>query len=92
MISISQIPSDFRCPNCGCVEFIDYGEFIECKNCRLEYFKEFIGSEIDEENLLSDQDLEGLSDSFSELKDEKTRRRFLKSLKEDLGDLNDLEE
>lgn len=87
---ISQIPSDFHCPNCGCGEFYDYGEIIECKNCRFEYFKEFLGSEIDKENLLSDHELEGLVDSFQdEFKDKKKSERFLKLIEKDLEDLQE---
>ncbi|MFW9821184.1 MAG: hypothetical protein ACFFE5_16390, partial [Candidatus Thorarchaeota archaeon] len=68
------MPSKFRCPNCQSTEYIDYGELIECSGCGFEFFKEFLYSEIDEENLMSDQDLEGFIESFQDdFKDEITQ-------------------
>jgi len=86
---IHTLPADSRCPNCHSREFIEYEETIECTHCGLKFFKDFLGNEIDEENILSDQELEGIFDSFPELKDEKARERFLKSIEKDLEDLHE---
>jgi len=75
-------PQD-QCPNCQSSDVIEYDEYIECLSCGLEFFKESIDSEIDEENLLSEQELKGFADAFEELKDDKKRKKFLKSLEED---------
>jgi hypothetical protein len=90
MIFNPKMPSEFRCPNCHSNEFIDYGELIECRDCGFEFFKEFINSEIDEDNILSDQDLESLMESFKdEFKEEKTRKRFSKLIEKDLDDVQE---
>ncbi|MFX0005458.1 MAG: hypothetical protein ACFFA7_06155 [Promethearchaeota archaeon] len=90
MIFHPKMPSEFRCPNCQSNEYIDYGELIECRDCGFEFFKEFLYSEIDEDNLMSDQDLEALADSFEDdFKDEMTQKKFLKSIDEDLKDIQE---
>jgi hypothetical protein len=90
MIFNPKMPSEFRCPNCQSNEYIDYGELIECSDCGFEFFKEFLHSEIDEENLLTDQDLEGFADTFQDdLKEEMTQKRILKSVEDDLKDIHE---
>ncbi|MFX0002935.1 MAG: hypothetical protein ACFFAA_03725 [Promethearchaeota archaeon] len=87
MIFNPKMPSEFRCPNCHSNEFIDYGDLVECIYCGFEFFKEFIDSEIDEDNILSDQDLNSLTESFKEeFKEEQTQKRFSKLIKKDLED------
>ncbi|MFW9972895.1 MAG: hypothetical protein ACFFDF_22100 [Candidatus Odinarchaeota archaeon] len=76
--------SEFRCPICNSDQFLDYGEYIECTQCGFEFFKEFLDSGIDEENVLTDQELKGFSKAFQ---DEKDKRRFLKSIDDDLEEL-----
>ena len=78
------MPSEFRCPACHSEDIIDHGELIECRGCGLEFFKEFIGSEINEENLLSEQELKAFTETFDELKDDEKRKKVIKSLKDDL--------
>lgn len=90
MIFNPNMPSEFRCPNCQSDEFIDYGELIECVQCGFEFFKEVLDHDIEEENILSDQELESLAETFQgEFKEEKDRERFLKSIDDDLRDLQD---
>lgn len=79
---IKMSPQD-QCPNCQSSDIIEYNEHIECLSCGLEFFKESIDREIDEENILSEQELKGFADTFEELKDDKKRKKFLKSLEED---------
>jgi hypothetical protein len=83
-----KMPSEIRCPNCHSGEFIDYGELVECSQCGYEFFKEFINSEIDEENILSDQELRSLSETFQDsFKEKKDRKKIIKSIDKDLQDL-----
>ncbi|MFX0002946.1 MAG: hypothetical protein ACFE9C_08515 [Candidatus Hodarchaeota archaeon] len=87
VIFIHSIPENYQCPECKSKEFIDYGETIECRHCGLELFKEFLNSEIDEENLLSADELDSIAESFQdELKDEKTRKKFRESIEKDQQD------
>jgi hypothetical protein len=90
MIFNPKMPSEFRCPNCQSDEYIDYGELIECSHCGFEFFKEFLNSEIDEDNLLTDQDLEGFTESFQDdIKEEEKQKSFLKSIEDDIQDLQE---
>jgi DNA-directed RNA polymerase subunit RPC12/RpoP len=85
VIFIHNIPDNYRCPNCNSKEFVDYGETIECVHCGSEFFKKFLNSEIDEDNLLSNQELNALANVFhKELQNEEHRERFFKSLDKDL--------
>lgn len=74
------MPSAYRCPACGSDDVIDQGEVIECRSCRLEFFKEFLEDEIDEENLLSEQELKAFADAF----DEDEKKKIVRSLEEDV--------
>ena len=77
------MPSKIHCPKCQSEDIIDYGDNFECSHCKSEFFKESLISEIDEEDLLSEQELEGFVDTFDELKDKNKRKKFLDSLKDD---------
>jgi hypothetical protein len=65
-----------QCPVCRSTDIIEYDEYIECLDCGLEFFKEFIENEIDEENLLSEQELKGFADAFEEFKNDDQRKKF----------------
>lgn len=84
-----RMPSEYYCPNCKSENVFVYDDHIECAQCGLNFFIKDIENDIDEENLLSEQELKGFVDAFNELKDEETRRRFLKSLDEDLEDFDE---
>ena len=53
----------FHCPRCGSQDIIEYYDFIECPKCNLEFDKEFLGI-IPDEDILSRQELEGISSTF----------------------------
>ena len=78
----SKVPSPYHCPACKSKEVIEYDEYIECTSCHFEFFKEGL-DEIDDENKLSIQELDGIVGAFDELKDKDTRKRLLDSLRED---------
>ncbi len=72
-----------HCPSCKSENILDHGNYIECHFCKLDFFKEYFNSDIDEENLLSIQELEGIADAFDELKEKNQRKKFIKSLEDD---------
>ncbi len=78
----SKVPSPYNCPACKSKEVIEYEEYIECTSCHFEFFKEGL-DEIEDENQLSIQELDGIVGAFDELKDKDTRKRLLDSLRED---------
>ncbi len=82
MRSFMKMDKKYHCPACKSKEVIEYDEYIECTSCHFEFFKEGL-DEIDDENQLSVQELNGIVKAFDELKDEKTRKEFSKSLSED---------
>ncbi len=75
-------PPKYYCPRCNSMEIIDHGEYIECPKCYLDFFKDHIG-EIDDENIVAEQELKRIIDSFEDLKDKKVRRNLLKSIEND---------
>ena len=71
------------CPRCKSRDIVDHEDYITCLKCNLDFFKEFLG-EINDENILAKQELEGFMDAFKdELKEKKKRKKFLKSLEKD---------
>ena len=75
----------YQCPACHSDDIIEFDEYIHCLNCNLEFFKESIDNHLDEEDLLSEEELQGISNAFSdELSDREKRKKFLKSLDRDL--------
>ena len=84
------MPSDLRCPACKSDNIIEYEDYIECRDCKLDFFKEFLGKEIAEENLLSLKELEGITGAFEELEDEEARKKFVKKLKKDSSRFQDI--
>lgn len=83
---ISKVPSQYHCPACKSEKIIEYEEYIECLSCHLEFFKEGL-DEIEDENQLSTQELEGIVEAFDELGTENSRRLFSRSLRK--GDSED---
>ncbi|MFX1469938.1 MAG: hypothetical protein ACFFB8_14890 [Promethearchaeota archaeon] len=78
------MPQKYHCPQCKSENIIEYEDFLECTQCGLTFFKETLDRNIDDEDVLAEEDLHEFVDTFNELKDEKTRKRFFKSLKKDL--------
>ena len=72
----------YHCPVCKSKDVIEYEDMIECPSCNLEFFKEGLG-EIDDENKLSVQELNGIVKAFDDLEDKKTRKKLTESLEKD---------
>ena len=70
------MPSVNRYPACGSEDIIDYGDLIECCRCGLEFFSESIDGEIDEENILSEQELKAFAETF----DDDEKKKIMRSL------------
>lgn len=85
----TRMPSEYYCPRCQSENVIIYDDLIECKDCGGLFSREILESGINDESVLAEQELKGIYDSFDEFKDEETQRRFLKSLDEDLKDLEE---
>jgi hypothetical protein len=85
MIYNPKMPSEYSCPSCNSKNIIVYDDHIECTECNLSFFIEDLDSDMDDENILSEQEVRGFLDVFQdELKDEKERKKFLKSIEDDL--------
>ncbi len=79
---ISKVPSQYHCPACKSKEVVEYEEYIECSSCNLEFFKEGL-DEIDDENKLSVQELDGIVKAFDELGSKYGRDKLSRSFDED---------
>ena len=79
------MPSEYSCPRCNSKNIIVYDDHIECTECNLNFFIEDLDSDMVNENILSEQEVRGFLDGFQdELKNEKERKKFLKSIEDDL--------
>ena len=54
---------EYYCPRCKSSDVEDWGEIIYCPHCDLEFDNEFIG-EIDDEDILSREELAAFSKTF----------------------------
>ncbi len=79
----------YYCPNCKSKEIIEYGNIVYCSECNLEYNKDSIGT-IKDSNVVSNQELNGFLDAFDELKDPIKLKEFLRTIDEDLNDLENI--
>ncbi|MFX1419598.1 MAG: hypothetical protein ACFE9N_11820 [Promethearchaeota archaeon] len=79
------MPSNYRCPNCHSEDIIEYEEIIECPNCGRRWHKDFIPKDAeDDEDIVSREEMYSIFDEFEDFKDDEARKRFLKSIDEDL--------
>ncbi len=65
MIFMKNINTEYYCPRCQSRDVIDYGDYIHCLNCELDFNKELIG-QIDDEDILSRQELGGFTKAFED--------------------------
>ena len=63
----------YHCPACKNEEIIESDKSIHCPHCKLDFEKEFLGV-IDDENILSQQELGGIIDAF----DDEDKKKMLK--------------
>lgn len=81
---MGNMQSSYCCPRCQSRIVLEYDDVIECLDCSLTFTKDIL-EEVDDEHVLSQEELGRFLDAFEELKDEKKRRNFLKSLDKDLS-------
>ena len=62
----------FHCPRCKNENVIEFEEFIHCSKCDRDFDKELIGV-VEDEYILSHQELGGILDAFS---DEEKKKLF----------------
>jgi len=74
-----RMPSEYYCPHCNSKEVIEYDDHIECLLCGLEFSIESLESDIEEENILAEEELQGVADAF----DEEERKKLEKMFEED---------
>ncbi|MFX0077185.1 MAG: hypothetical protein ACFE96_17200 [Candidatus Hermodarchaeota archaeon] len=90
VIFIHLASSEYRCPNCYSNNIIDHGEYLVCDDCGFEFTKDSLWSDIQEENRLSREDLEGFVDAFEkDFRDDQNQKRLVSSINKDLEDLQD---
>jgi len=70
-----------RCPYCHSEDVEDYGSYIHCPNCDLDFDKTSLET-VDEEDIMSQQDLNVFVKAF-DLDSKKKRRKFLDSFEEE---------
>lgn len=59
----------FRCPRCLSQEMKDYGDILECLDCKLEFDKIDINTIYDKSNILSIQEKRGIAEIFKDYLD-----------------------
>jgi ribosomal protein L37AE/L43A len=57
LIKMNIKKSKYKCPRCHGESIIDYGEIIECVNCRLEFYKRSFET-VKENNILAISELD----------------------------------
>ena len=76
MIFMKDVNTDYYCPRCQSRDIIDYGDFIHCFDCDLDFNKELIGK-IDDEEILSRQELAGFTEALqNDFKHPKERKEY----------------
>lgn len=73
MRHLYKMAQKYHCPRCGSKDIIEYYDYIECIKCNLEFDNEFLGV-IPDEDILSRQELQGISSTFIE-KDPKKKKK-----------------
>lgn len=70
----SPITSGYYCPRCQSDNVIEYDNFIECVDCELIFSNKSILSDVDDDNILGEEELLGVSNSFSDEEREEIRK------------------
>ena len=70
----SSIPQGCFCPRCQSENIIIYDDFIECADCGLTFSNETLLSDVDDDNILGQEELQGFLNSFNDEEREALRR------------------
>lgn len=74
-----RMPSEYYCPRCQSEELIEYDDHIECLQCGMEFSIRSLEEDIEDENILAEEELQGVTDAF----DEEERKKLEKIFKEE---------
>ncbi len=76
-----RMPTDYYCPRCKSENVYVFETHIECAECGSSFSIESIESNIDEENILAEEELDAIADAFSE----EEREKIINSLDDDFS-------
>jgi len=75
------MPTDYYCPRCKSENVSVFETHIECSECGSSFSIESIESDIDEENILAEEELDAFACAF----DEEERKKIINSLDDDFS-------
>ena len=75
------MPTDYYCPRCKSENVYVFETHIECAECESSFSIESIESNIDEENILAEEELDAFAGAF----DEEERKKIINSLDDDFS-------
>ena len=76
-----RMPPEYHCPRCKSENVSVFETYIECAECESSFSIESIESNIDEENILAEEELDAIADAFSE----EEREKIINSLDDDFS-------
>jgi len=76
-----RMPTDYYCPRCKSENVYVFENHIDCTECGSSFSIESIESNIDEENILAEEELDAIADAFSE----EEREKIINSLDDDFS-------
>lgn len=75
------MPLEYHCPRCKSEKVYVFETYIECAECESSFSIESIESNIDEENILAEEELDAFAGAF----DEEERKKIINSLDDDFS-------
>jgi hypothetical protein len=82
--------SGYYCPQCKSSKILVHNDHIECLECNLRFSIEDLESDIEDEDLISEEGKAGYLDAFKDdFRDGEAMRDFVDSLSEDMLDEED---
>lgn len=75
------MPPGYHCPYCKSEDVYVSETYIECAECESSFSIESIESDIDEENIVAEEELDAIAGAFSE----EERKKIIDSLDEDFS-------
>ncbi|MBA7610407.1 hypothetical protein ES703_17615 [subsurface metagenome] len=76
-----RMPTEYHCPRCKSENVFVFDSHIECAECGSSFFIADIESDIDEENILTEEELDAIAGAF----DEEERKKIINSLDDDFS-------
>ncbi len=76
-----RMPPEYHCPRCKSENVYVFETHIECAECESSFSIESIESDIDEENILAEEELDAFAGAF----EEEERKKIINSLDDDFS-------